>query len=256
MVANGYTLTDVLRKEICMEKKRRPCITQEAVCMWMLDEHGVTITQRIISNVLKRSADLLGQAMSNSALHSKRQRAITYPLVETALARWVIEYRVVVNISGHLIYEKTVSFMKTLYPTVKDEDELAFSIVWLQKFRNHHGIRMHRRFGEVKSVDVKALEERLPKMRAQLDQYNAADIYNMDETGLFYRMQVDSSLSTHQLEGPKQSKERITMAICSNTDGFDEFPLWVIGKFLNPLCFINVDRRNLSVTYHANKTSR
>ena len=70
-----------------------------------------------------------------------------------------------------------------------------------------------------------------------MDQYNATDIYNMDETGLFYRLQADSSLSTHQLEGQKQSKERMTMTICSNVDGSDKFPLWGIGNFLNPRCF-------------------
>ena len=64
---------------------------------------------------------------------------------------------------------------------------------------NRHDIRRHRRFGESESVDVEALEERLPKIRAQLDQYSAADIYNMDETVLFYRLQADSSLSSHQL---------------------------------------------------------
>ena len=66
--------------------------------------------------------------------------------------------------------------------------------------------------------------------------------YNMYETGLFYRLQADSSLSTHQLEGQKQSKERITMTICCNADGSVKPTFWVIGKFLNPRCFKNVDR--------------
>ena len=96
---------------------------------------------------------------------------------------------------------------------------------------------MHRRFGDSGSVDVEALKERLPEIRAQLDQYNAADIYNVDVTGLFYRLQADSSLSTHQMEGQKQGKERMTMTICINTDGSNKFPLWVIAKFLSPHCF-------------------
>ena len=135
MVANGHTFTDILRKAICMEKQRRLGLTQEAPCRWMLQEHGVTVTQGTISNVLKRSADLLGPTKSDAALHSKRQRAVSYPLVETALARWIIEYQGVFNISGHLIQEKAASFMKTLYPTVEDEDAPAFSIGWWQKFK-------------------------------------------------------------------------------------------------------------------------
>ena len=118
-----------------MEKKRRPGLTQEALCRWMLEEHGVMVTQGTISNVLKLSAELLGPDKSDAALHSKRQRAVLYPLVETALAQWIIEYQGVVNIRGHLIQEKEASFMKTLYPTVKDEDAPAFSIGWVQKFK-------------------------------------------------------------------------------------------------------------------------
>ena len=113
---------------------------------------------------------------------------------------------------------------------------------------------MLRRFGESGSVDVEALEECLTEIRAQLDQYNATDIYNMDETGLFYRLQADSSLSTHQLEGQKQSKERMTMTICSNADGSDKFPLWFIGKFLNPRCFENVDRRTWAFSITPTRT--
>ena len=71
----------------------------------------------------------------------------------------------------------------------------------------------------------------------------------------FYRLQADSSLSTHQLEGQKESKERMTMTMCSNADGSDKFLLWVIGKFLNPRCFKDVDRRSLGVAYHANKNA-
>ena len=52
MVADGHTLTDILRKAICMEKQRRPGLTQEALCRRMLEEHGVTVTQGTVSNVL------------------------------------------------------------------------------------------------------------------------------------------------------------------------------------------------------------
>ena len=82
MVVNGHNLTDSLRKAICREKQRHPALTEEALCRWMLEEHGVTITQGTISNVLKRSADLLGPAKRGAALHSKRQRAVSYPLVD------------------------------------------------------------------------------------------------------------------------------------------------------------------------------
>ena len=111
-----------------MEKHRRPGIAQEALCRWMLEEHGVTVTQGAISNVLKRSSYLLDLPKSNADLRTKRQRAVSYPLVGTLLARGIIEYQGVVKFGGHLIQKKATSFMKTLYSTVKDEDALSISI--------------------------------------------------------------------------------------------------------------------------------
>jgi hypothetical protein len=36
------------------------------------------------------------------------------------------------------------------------------------------------------------IEESLPQIHLILDQFEQRDIYNMDETGLFYRMQVSA----------------------------------------------------------------
>ncbi|XP_031282511.1 dirigent protein 5-like [Pistacia vera] len=72
------------------------------------------------------------------------------------------------------------------------------------------------------------IEASFPSIREELDKWAWKDIYNMDETGLFYQMQDDNSLATKQLEGQKQNKERITIVICCNGDGSNKLPLWVI----------------------------
>jgi hypothetical protein len=53
--------------------------------------------------------------------------------------------------------------------------------------------------------------------------------------------QVNNSLATKQLEGRKQNKERLTLAVCCNAHGSDKFPLLVIGKYENLRCFKNVN---------------
>ncbi|KAG8377334.1 hypothetical protein BUALT_Bualt08G0022400 [Buddleja alternifolia] len=80
------------------------------------------------------------------------------------------------------------------------------------------------------SVDMDKIEASLPWIREELDKWAWKDIYNMDETGLFYRMQADNSLATKQLEGCKQNKERITIFICCNGDGSDKPFLWIIAN--------------------------
>ena len=71
----------------------------------------------------------------------------------------------------------------------------------------------------------------------------------------FSYIQVDHSLVTKQLEGRKQSKERITLAVCVNGDGSNKLPLLVIGKYKNLRCFKHANRADLSDTYWSNKKS-
>ncbi len=88
--------------------------------------------------------------------------------------------------SGELVRESATKILDRLYP---GHEPFKFSSGWLEAFKSRHGIRSYRRFGE-RSVDMAALANTLPGIRDVLDQYAWKDIYNMDETGLFYRMQV------------------------------------------------------------------
>jgi hypothetical protein len=61
--------------------------------------------------------------------------------------------------------------------------------------------------------------------------YPPRDVYNMDETSFFYRREPKGTLTVDRTEkGKKQSKERITVCVATNSDGSDQLPLHFIGK--------------------------
>ena len=70
------------------------------------------------------------------------------------------------------------------------------------------------------------------KLQELLRKYEPQDIYNVDETGLFWMMLPDNSLgfagTSHH--GNKQPKVRITLLVGANMYGSDKLPLFVIGK--------------------------
>jgi hypothetical protein len=182
--------------------------------------------------------------------NTKTRRPVMYQDVDEALAQWVEAYQANINISGQMIRQKVAQFLERLHT---DAPKFEFSSGWLAKFKQRHQIRSHCRFGESGVADTKIIEESLPRIRTILDQYALVDIYNMDEIGLFYRMQADNSLITRQFEGRKQNKERITITVCCNADESDKLPLWIIGKSFHPYCFKNINIDNLDCKYHANK---
>jgi hypothetical protein len=159
----------------------------------------VTVTQATISNTLQRSAELLAWEETVNG-NTKTQRPVVYQDVHEALAQWVEAYQANINISGEMIRHKATQFVERLHP---DAPKFEFSSGWLAKFKQRHKIRSHHRFGESGDADTEIIEESLPRIRTILDQYALADIYNMDEIGLFYRMQADNLLATRQLEGRK-----------------------------------------------------
>jgi hypothetical protein len=68
----------------------------------------------------------------------------------------------------------------------------------------------------------------------------------------FFRLEPDRTLATQRLSGRKKNKERLSIALCANSDGSHKLPPLVIGKYAKPRCFKNVNIRNLPMTYQNN----
>ena len=68
---------------------------------------------------------------------------------------------------------------------------------WLERFKERNGITFKKVCGEAKSVDMTNTDmtewgQRLSRI---LEQYSPDDIYNADETGMFYHLLPDKTLS-------------------------------------------------------------
>ena len=88
-----------------------------------------------------------------------------------------------------------------------------------------------------------------------LKDYSARDVFNADETGLYWRATPDGTLSFKSVEAPgsKVAKDRMTLLLTGNMDGSEKMDPLVIGKSKNPRCFKNV--KTLPVQYNANKNA-
>ena len=79
-----------------------------------------------------------------------------------------------------------------------------------------------------------------------LTEYKTCDIFNADETGLFYQAIPDAS---HGKQTEMQSSECITIFMCANMNGTEKRRLFVIGRSKRPCCLRNV---RLPVDYAEN----
>ena len=83
--------------------------------------------------------------------------------------------------------------------------------------------------------------------------YEPRNVYNVDETGLFYQMLPHRTLAFkgETTQGGKASKARITVLLGANMDGSDKLKPLVIRKYKKPRCFRGVS--SLPLPYQNNK---
>ncbi|GBB83541.1 hypothetical protein RclHR1_10240002 [Rhizophagus clarus] len=154
-----------------------------------------------------------------------------------------------VTLTDLLIKEKARVFAQAFNI---QESELVFLNGWLEKFKKCNNIQRYRAYGEAGNALLESLAEERMKLRRLLGQFTLDRIYNIDETGLFYRMPPNQTLSTKPILGQKKDKTRITVLLGANVTGTDKLTSWVIGnvKRLRPFSRINLER--LPVHYRAN----
>ncbi|CAB5352778.1 unnamed protein product [Rhizophagus irregularis] len=137
----------------------------------------------------------------------KRHRPVTFPELELALKEFVLCYQHQAILSDAILIEKAKLLASGLGIP---ENVLQFSSGWLQGFKKRNGIRQQKLQGEAASADQTAITEALPLLREKCANYPLERIYNMDETGLFYRLEPDRTLATKRLHGRKKNKERLS----------------------------------------------
>lgn len=74
------------------------------------------------------------------------------------------------------------------------------------------------------------------KLPGVFSRFEAVDIYNASETARFYQMLPGRTLALkgHDCHGGKQSKLRVTVLLCANTDGTDKWVSLVVGNSAHP----------------------
>ncbi|CAG8792483.1 16488_t:CDS:2, partial [Acaulospora morrowiae] len=76
---------------------------------------------------------------------------------------------------------------KEIHAKLAPETDISFSYSWLTCFKEHHNIRLRRKHGEAGSVDQSTARMSLPGIQRIIQMYNLNNVFNFDETSLFYR---------------------------------------------------------------------
>ena len=169
----------------------------------------------------------------------KRLRTAKHEDIDDAVYIWFQDVRSKnIPISGPLLREKAVEYSRAL-----GHDDFQASVGWLNRFRDRYGIRAKVLCGESGDAPTaQANEWKEAGIKDIISEYDVDDVYNADETALFYQLLPEGSLtvSGDACEGGKKSKQRLTALLCCHASGSDQRKLLMIGKSVRPHCLKNV----------------
>lgn len=108
--------------------------------------------------------------------------------------------------------------------------DMSSSSGWMSSFQKRYKLKFRQMHGETGSADH-AMTSELPDRRRLISQYPGRAVFNADEFSVLYRLPSTRTLSSGPVEGVKKDKSRIRFLGCCKSDGYEKYPLMVIGKF-------------------------
>jgi hypothetical protein len=235
---NGKRLNEFQRCEIIAKLSKTDAPSKRAITR----EYDVS------EGTIKKVWDKREQILERFALMSNEVKEKTFRSsvgcfteLEDMLYIWIDSMRCAnLPVSPSLAIAKAKSIALSL--SIPETDFKAFW-QWLSRFKVRKGLQkmlLHGEGAEVNKSDPGLLAT-LNNLYVIIAQYDPENVYNMDETGLFFcllpryiLLMPDEDILTTR--GKKKSKDRVSLIMCANAMGTHKILCTLIGKPKAPAC--------------------
>jgi len=197
-------LSEAQKASVCNYHKKNPRIRLEEIGKWAQTEFKLQAApdRSTIGRIIKNSTRYDSIQPQNA--HLRKARVITHKALEDAMTTWVLqmEHRKIC-LADDLIQKKALQLAEMMGIP---QDKFRASNGWLHNFKKRHAFKQFRIHGESGDAQITGIEDQMRILRAKISLYDHDDIYNMDETGLFYNLAPDTTIASRQIQGlaPRQ----------------------------------------------------
>ena len=209
-----------------------------------------SISVGAVNNILKKKQEIQMACEENCNPQMKRIRLSSHCVVNDLIWQWFVTARSKnIPISGPILKAKGIDFAEKLSITFKASNG------WLEKFMSRYNIAFKTLCGESASVNSGTVDTWKQPLNTIIDGHSPEDIFNCDETGLFYKVLPTKSLVEKNkiCSGTKETKDRLTILLCANMSDTEKLELSMIVKSQNPRCFKHMDFSQMPAQWKANK---
>lgn len=231
----GEVLSLELRVEVIRESSSG--LSQRALAL----KFNCSKTQ--IQNILKDKDRLLREWKEGGSVFAKRKRRQKNENVNNFVWEWFKEARAKgLPLSGPILQEKAREFA-----TFFNIGKFNASNGWLDSFKKRHNIVFREILGEseLEEVDWRS------HVATMCEGYGLRNVFNMDETGLFFRAVPDKTVHQEKIcHRGELANERFTLSFCINALGEKETPVVICPK-----CIKENDAPQLGVECYENSSA-
>lgn len=232
------------RKRVCIEpeiklkiiklKEDNPALSSELILYKIKQELGVDIGRTTLFDMCNNKSLIIKQCDNKEQL--KRKKIDLYNskgrnhMMEEALYIWIVQ-KLNNNaiITGNIIKAKAKVFGDKL--GIKN---FKYSEGWLSNFKKRFNISSFKICGESAGISNEDIVKGKEFIMKQMEGYTLDNVYNLDETALYYQVSPSRTMSNKPVKGTKKSKNRVTLILCSNYTGTDKLIPVVIGHYAKP----------------------
>lgn len=187
-----------------------PC-SQLAIAAWAKDRFQLPSApnQSTASRVLQQGNKSPLSRPGFAPAIQKQHRKGKYLVIEQALHYWVNgQYDARHCVSGSTIQQFGVRLLHKANVNVPDDKrmDMNFSNGWLHRLQSRWGLRSLKMHGEIWDVDESLLQAALLSFKNRLQGYHLRDIFNVDDSGFYYRLAPDKTVARQQLKGRKKRR--------------------------------------------------
>ncbi len=256
-------------------KKRKSITLQTKYDIINEQEAGTSITalaskysmgKSTICTIIKDKQKFIKEVTKACPLQSTRVRnkdvLSLIPRLENLLSAWIADQTQRLNIpmTQRVICAKALSLFKTLKDKYEGECEETFvaSNGWFYRYKNRVGWHNIKIQGEAASADHEAAKLFPKELEEIIETYHymPSQIFNVDETGLFWkRMPGRSYIAKEEssMPGFKVAKDRLTLLLGGNASGDCKLKPMLVHRAENPRALKGLVKATLPVIWKANK---
>jgi hypothetical protein len=188
------TLKGYQKHDICMLKEKNSRLTHQELAK------KYNVNHKTISRILKNKDYWINIDLNSNEAKSRRIRSPKFPLLEKSLMMWVDNaLKAHVTITGFVLIYQAQEFAKLL-----DITNFKASEGWLSNFKKRVGLKKFSHSGEGNSAPLEEIPRFQVELQNLLQNWSIENIFNCDETALYWKMEPSKSLAKEAVVGKKK----------------------------------------------------